>query len=83
MDMSDFRRRLDGIDGDLVALFLERMAISREIGKYKRENGLPVRDAAREEQIIVKNRAAAKTARDADAVEALYKLIFELSRAAQ
>ncbi len=83
MDLSDFRRRLDEIDSDLVALFLERMAVSREIGEYKRENGLAVRDASREEQIIKKNRAAASSARDADALEALYKLIFELSRTVQ
>lgn len=83
MDISDFRSRLDGIDDELVSLFLERMAISREIGAYKRENGLPVYDASREERIIAKNRAKALNAHDADAIEALYRRIFELSRAAQ
>lgn len=83
MELSDYRKKLDGIDDSMVALFLERMTVSREIGDLKRKNGLAVRDANREAQIIKARRAQAASASDADAIEALYKLIFELSRQAQ
>ncbi len=45
MDIQELRQQIDAIDRELTALYCRRMETSRAIGKYKRENGLPVRDA--------------------------------------
>ncbi len=82
MELQDYRRALDGIDGELLRLFAERMEIAAKIGAYKKENGLPVYDPAREREILL--RIAEKSPEGlGDYAVSLYSLIFELSRASQ
>ena len=82
-ELEQYRREIDRIDGELVKLFLERMAVTGQVGEYKRANGIPVLDASREKQVI-----AAKTAltddpaRKAD-LAALYESIMAISRRQQ
>ena len=54
------RERIDRIDGELARLFGERMAAAAEIAAVKREQGLPVRDPAREREVL--ERTAARLA---------------------
>ena len=54
------RERIDRIDGELARLFEERMAAAAEIALWKREKGRPVRDPAREREVL--DRAAARLA---------------------
>ena len=82
MDLQDYRRELDGLDDELLKLFARRMEISAAIGAYKREQGLPVYDPARERQILLKITERSPEGMGDYAV-ALYSLIFELSRASQ
>lgn len=82
MDLHDYRRELDGIDKELLALFGQRMEIAAKIGEYKKENNLPVFDPARERQILLNIREQSPEGMGDYAV-ALYSLIFELSRASQ
>jgi 3-dehydroquinate synthase len=46
------RQTIDRIDGELARLFGERMAAAAEIAARKRELGLPVRDPAREREVL-------------------------------
>lgn len=46
------RREIDRIDGELLPLFLERMGCVERVGRLKRQAGAPVRNAAREQEII-------------------------------
>ena len=48
MNLDDYRKQLDAIDAEILRLFEERMDVVREIGKWKKENGVPVLDAGRE-----------------------------------
>ena len=82
MDLQDYRRELDGLDEELLKLFSRRMEISAAIGAYKKEQGLPVYDPARERQILLKM-AERSPKGMGDYAVALYALIFELSRASQ
>ena len=82
MDLHDYRRELDGIDKELLALFCRRMEIAAKIGEYKKENKLPVFDPARERQILLNIREQSPAGMG-DYSAALYSLIFELSRASQ
>lgn len=80
-ELKALRGRIDGIDGRLVSLFVERMEISTEIGDRKRASGLPVRDAAREAELLARVRDLA--GEQGEAAEALYREILSLSRKAQ
>lgn len=82
MELQDYRRELDGIDDELLQLFCRRMEIAAQIGAYKKANGLPVLDPARERQILLKIRDKSPEGMGDYAVS-LYSLIFELSRASQ
>ncbi|MCR4924078.1 MAG: chorismate mutase [Lachnospiraceae bacterium] len=50
------REKINEIDKKMEKLFEERMMISKEIALYKREKGLSVKDHAREEEMIKRNR---------------------------
>ena len=54
-ELKQNRQKLETIDEQMAALFEERMAISRQIADYKRENALPVLDAERERILLEKN----------------------------
>ncbi|MBR0354680.1 MAG: chorismate mutase [Oscillospiraceae bacterium] len=80
-ELKELRGRIDAVDERLVALFGERMALSAQIGGYKRARGLPVRDAAREKALLARIRALA--GERGEEAEALYQTILALSRQAQ
>lgn len=46
------RKKIDDIDDELIALFLKRLDISKEIGELKKENNMKIYDSKREEEII-------------------------------
>ena len=66
MKLEEYREKIDAVDEKLVALFAERMELSRAIAEYKKENGLPVLDASPAELREYTRR--------------LYALLIELSR---
>jgi len=49
------REEINEIDAQMAELFCKRMKASKEVAQYKKENGLPVFDAKREQQVIDKN----------------------------
>ncbi len=49
-DLNELRGKLDEIDNGILDLFEERIATCRQIGNYKRENGMDVYIPAREEE---------------------------------
>ena len=51
-DLSVLRLELEETDRQLLMLFERRMELSREVGQYKKEKGLPVLDSAKEAQKI-------------------------------
>ena len=51
------RQSINDIDKQMADLFVQRMAAVRMVSEYKIEHGLPVLDAAREEQVIARNSA--------------------------
>jgi chorismate mutase len=54
VDLSDSRKKIDAIDRNLLELLNERMRVSRDIVLKKRETGLPVFDAGREDALLAK-----------------------------
>lgn len=79
MKLDDYRKKIDMVDEKLIALFAERMELTRAIAEYKKENGLPVLDASRETEKL--RRVAERSPEELrEYTRRLYSLIFELSR---
>lgn len=81
-DMKDYREQIDGIDRQLVELIGQRMEVSKAIGAYKREHGLPTLDVGRERQKIAQVGAMAGE-RMADYAESIFRTIMAASRSYQ
>lgn len=73
-----YRKKIDKIDREIIALLEKRFLITKEIIKYKREKEIKVRDKVREEEIIKKLSKGKKL--DKSLVKKIYKLIFQFSR---
>jgi len=82
MDIQELRGRINAIDEQLVKCFDERMKVALEIAEYKKENGLPVFDPARERDVLNKQTAAVSEEM-ATYVKLLYNTIFDISRSYQ
>ncbi len=46
------RRQIDGLDNELLEVLNKRMAVSREIGRYKKEHSMPVVQIGRHDEIM-------------------------------
>lgn len=82
MKLDELRNKIDEIDSEMVKLFSERMDISAQIAEYKKQNNLPVFDAAREEKVLA-GIASKLPEEKREYGKRLYSLIFELSREEQ
>ena len=82
MDLQKSRSEISQIDEQIVSLFQKRMAISKEIAQYKKENRLPIYDPERERAIL--NRVTALAGEElADYTGVLYQTMFDVSRSYQ
>ena len=79
MNLEECRKEIDIIDKELVALFVKRMNVAKEVAKYKKETGKAVYDAERERQLLekIENEAGEEFG---DYTRRLYSSILELSR---
>ncbi len=79
MDLQECRKEIDSIDKELVALFVRRMNVAKDVAEYKRATGKAVYDSERERQLLEK---VEENAGDefGDYARRLYSSILELSR---
>ncbi len=82
MDLSENRKKIDEIDEKIVELFSERMAVARDIAKYKHENKLQTLDGARERQLL--NRVSELAGEELESyTRMLFSTMMEVSKAYQ
>ena len=82
MTIQELRKNIDRIDQQIVQLYCERMETARQIGAYKRENHLPVRDTERERELL--NRLAQQAGDQYEqGIRALYQQMLDHSRILQ
>jgi chorismate mutase/prephenate dehydratase len=82
MDLQYYRAQIDKVDDELLRMFKERMDISRQISRFKKEHGLPLLDAERErEKLAGIGEKAGEELRSYASI--LYSTLFDLSRAHQ
>jgi len=76
MDLNQLRIRIDSIDQQITALIGERMKVVRQIGKYKKKNGIQITDTLREQAVIERVVSNGKKIGLSDKfIENLFKLI--------
>ena len=56
-ELEQSRKEINNIDEQMAHLFERRMNVCAKIAGYKKEHGLSVRDPAREEDLINKNKS--------------------------
>lgn len=78
MDLSQIRKEIDDIDSQLLPLFLRRMRCAEQVAQVKKEQGLPVFNAQREEEIL--NRVDAQAGDYAAVARQLYSTMMSVSR---
>ena len=54
MNLEECRKKIDGIDDQILQLYLERMGIVISVAEYKQQNNLPILHSKREQEIIQK-----------------------------
>ena len=52
--LADFRRELNNVDTQLMALLLERQALIRQVIEFKKPRGIPAVHADREEAMLAR-----------------------------
>ena len=50
--LTEFRKKIDAIDSEIVKLLAERFDLAKEIAEYKKGNNLPVFQAGREDEVL-------------------------------
>ncbi|MDZ4965196.1 bifunctional chorismate mutase/prephenate dehydratase, partial [Clostridium perfringens] len=50
-ELDNYRKEIDTIDKELIALFEKRMDISAKLGDYKKKNSLPIFNGKRDEEV--------------------------------
>ena len=82
-EIAALRQKLDHIDSQIVGLLEQRMEVSRQVAAYKRENGLPVLDNRREEQVLFSRTEMLSDKALAPAIRDLFMEIMRQSRLEQ
>jgi len=80
MDLKELRAKLDEIDEELVNVIAKRVALIPEVAKYKKENGLPRKDAEREDGLIeAKRKIATELGVSPELVEDVFRRLIQES----
>jgi chorismate mutase len=83
MDIAEWRKKIDEIDRQIVALLSERATAAKEIGKLKRSTALPIYEPNRERVIFENVRSANKGPLPDIELTHVYERIIDVMRALQ
>jgi chorismate mutase len=79
-EIEDWRRHIDTLEDQIISLLNERASYAAEIGKIKRTHALPVLDATREQEILVRVGAKSQGPLSASAVQNIFRVIMAETR---
>ena len=83
MDIEDWRRKIDDLDRQIVALISERAEAAQAIGKLKRSTSMPIYEPNRERVIFENVRAANRGPLPDIELTHIYERIIDVMRALQ
>ena len=81
--LQNLRKQIKAIDAELVAILQRRIEVVLQIGQYKEEHRLPVRDKNRESEVIEQILSTPHDPMDSGALKKLFEFIMEICRDAQ
>ena len=81
-DLTQARKEIDSINKQMAELFKQRMKLSVQVAKYKKENNMPIYDKEREVAIL-QQIAELAGAELAEYTQELFITLFSLSKAYQ
>ncbi len=82
MDLTAIRKEIDRVDMALCALLDERSELSKQVADYKVQNGIPILNAAREQEVLDKAAARCQP-ENAGTAQLVLSAIMDASRALQ
>ena len=80
MSLTDFRVRITAADRDLLAAMNRRLELVGELHEFKQAEGIPLRDPAREEQLVIELQAANRGPLSDQGVAELFRHVLDLTR---
>ena len=83
MKLDGWRHKIDAIDTAMLHLLSLRTELALEVGRAKRVEGAAVRVPQREQEIIDRLKSINPGPLDGEAIEKIYRLIFDMSVRAQ
>jgi chorismate mutase-like protein len=83
MKLDGWRHKIDAIDTAMLHLLSLRTELALEVGRAKRVEGAAVRVPQREQEIIERLKSINPGPLDNEAIEKIYRLIFDMSVRAQ
>lgn len=81
MNLDEIREKIDDIDSQLLPLLMQRMECSKQVAEYKHSMGIPVLNAARENEIL--DRVGENAGEFGGAARVVFSTIMNASRALQ
>jgi chorismate mutase len=83
MDIADWRRKIDEVDGELVRLLNERTKAALEIGKLKKDAALAIYEPGREKAVFDHVFAANPGPLPNEQLQLIYERIIDVMRTLQ
>lgn len=80
MKIDDWRKRIDELNEELIALLNKRATFATEIGKIKKELGLPVLDQTRENAVLEKVGTMTKGPLSSESIKEIFRTIMAETR---
>ena len=81
--LEEYRKEIDSIDKEMIALFERRMDVARKVGEYKKENNMEILNSKRETEVIEKNTNSLKNKDYEDLGREFFENLMKLSRSLQ
>ena len=76
--LQDFRKSIDNLDATLIYVLAERFRLTKRVGEYKRDSGLPSADKSRETEQIARLKSLAVDADlDPDFAERFLRFVID------
>ena len=82
--MLKYRKKIDKIDSEIIKLLIQRVKVSKELGKYKYRNSIKIYDKQREKEIFNRLKIICEQkGLDEKYINKVFKTIIEHSRIKQ
>jgi chorismate mutase len=78
--ITDYRAKIAAADRDLLGAINRRLELVRALHEHKRAEGIPLRDPAREEQLVVELQAVNEGPLSSAGVAELFRHVLDLTR---